>query len=197
MSGLIAIIILAALVVVVGYFWYAAIIQRRNKALEALSSVDVQLNLRHDLLPNVLKLANQFMAHERDLITRVTELRTVAQQTYDPAQAEQVKRHLEAEGELQAGLRRLFAVAENYPELRSSATIVQAQQTFNEVEGHIAAARRFYNAAVTQLNNSVQIFPGSFLAGFARVQEMPFFELADPSARATVNADDYIKVPGS
>ncbi|MCK9515348.1 MAG: LemA family protein [Ottowia sp.] len=189
-------IIVIVLALLAAYFWYATLIKRRNRAQEALSSIDVQLLKRHDLLPNVLKLANQFMAHERDLLNRLTELRTAARQTWDPTQADEVKRHLEAEGALQAQLRRLFAVAENYPELRSSETIVQAQQSFNEVEGHIAAARRFYNAAVTELNSAVQIFPGTVIARMAGVQALPYFELDEPAARKPVDADQYLHVPG-
>ena len=88
---------------------------------------------------------------------------------------------------------RFFAVAENYPDLKSQETMVTAQATSTEVEGHIAAARRFYNAAVTQLNNSVQIFPGNMIAGMAGVSEMPFFEETDEAAKAPVDASDYLK----
>ena len=88
---------------------------------------------------------------------------------------------------------RFFAVAENYPDLKSQETMVTAQATYTEVEGHIAAARRFYNAAVTQLNNSVQIFPGNMIAGMAGVSEMPFFEETDEAAKAPVDASDYLK----
>src|SRR5699024_7473813 len=178
------------LVLVVAYFWYVNLIKRRNGARQALSSIDVQLNKRHDLLPNTLKLARQFMSHERELMEEVIRLRGQAQQPYDPNQAEEVRRHLEAEGQLQMGLRKLFVVAENYPELRSSDTIIEAQRAFNEVEGHIAAARRFYNASVTRLNNAVEIFPGSLIASVVGVQGMPFFELEDPAMRQPVNVDD-------
>src|SRR5699024_5345957 len=146
--------------------------------------------------PNVLKLANQFMTHERDLLQRVTAQRTQAQAAYDEKNAGDVKKHLEAEGGLQQNLRHLFAVAEDYPELRSSETIVAAQKSFNEVEGHIAAARRFYNAAVTRLNNSVQIFPGTVIGRMAGVEEMPFFELEDKKERENVDVDSFLNVGG-
>ncbi len=196
MSLVIFLLVLLLVPVGICYLWYANIIKRRNRALEALSSIDVQLKKRHDLLPNVLKLANQFMTHERELLEKVTKLRTQAQQDYAPAKAGAVKQHLEAEGGLQAGLRQIFAVAENYPELRSSETIVEAQKSFNEVEGHIAAARRFYNSAVTRLNSSVQIFPGSAIAGMIGISAMPFFELEDPADRQNVDVDNYLDVAG-
>lgn len=185
-------IVLPILIVVVFYGWYVVLIRRRNRAREALSSIDVQLQKRHDLLPNILQLADQFMTHERELLTRVTELRNEAQKPYDPDQPEEVRRHLDAEGGLQKGLRQLFAVAEDYPELRSSETILEAQQTFSMVEGHISAARRFYNAAVTSLNNAVQIFPGSLIASAVGVRMMPFFEIEDEAVREPVKVSDYL-----
>jgi len=178
--------------IVIAYGWYVVLIRRRNRALEALSSIDVQLRKRHDLLPNILKLAERFMAHERDLLTRVTELRQEARRPYDATDSEAVRRHLEAERGLEAGLRQLFALAENYPELRSSQTVIEAQQAFARLEGHVAAARRFYNSAVADLNNAVQIFPGSLIARQARVEAMPFFELEDESLRQPIDASDYL-----
>ena len=178
--------------IVIAYGWYVVLIRRRNRALEALSSIDVQLRKRHDLLPNILKLAERFMAHERDLLTRVTELRQEARRPYDATDSEAVRRHLEAERGLEAGLRQLFALAENYPELRSSQTVIEAQQAFARVEGHVAAARRFYNSAVADLNHAVQIFPGSLIARQARVEAMPFFELEDDSLRQPIDASDYL-----
>lgn len=187
--------VIGPIVLVIGYIWYATLIRRRNRAQEALSSIDVQLRKRHDLLPNILKLADRFMAHERDLLTRVTDLRNQAQKPYDPNQQAEVREHLDAEGSLQAGVRQLFALAENYPELRSSETVVQAQETFNEVEGHISAARRFYNSAVTDLNSAIQVWPGPLIAGIAGVQAMPFFEIEDEAVRRPIDADSYINLP--
>lgn len=175
-----------------GYAWYISLITRRNTAKEALSSIDVQLRKRHDLLPNVLKLAQKFMSHERELLEQLTALRSKASAPYQPDDPDQVREHLEAERSLQAGIGRLFAVAENYPDLKSHETVVTAQETFTEVEGHISAARRFYNSAVTSLNNAVEIFPGSMIANIAGVKPMPFFEIEE-SARAPVNVDDFMK----
>lgn len=185
-------LIVLAVVLIGGYAWYATLISRRNRAREALSSIDVQLRKRHDLIPNVLKIAQRFMEHEKDLLTEVTELRARAMQDYDKSNPDEVKKHIEAERGLQAGMARIFATAEAYPELRSAETMVNAQETYSEVEGHIAAARRFYNAAVTDLNNSVEIFPGSVIANMAGVKPMPFYEIED-SARAPVDADAYLK----
>lgn len=182
---------LAAVILVGGYAWYATLISRRNRAREALSSIDVQLRKRHDLVPNVLKIASRFMAHEKDLLTEVTEQRARAMADYDKSDPTAVGAHIEAERRLQAGMVRLFATAEAYPDLRSAETMVNAQETYSEVEGHIAAARRFYNAAVTDLNNAAEIFPGNIIAGFAGVRPMPFYEIEE-SARAPVDAAAYL-----
>ena len=177
---------------IIGYIWYVSLITRRNKAREALSSIDVQLRKRHDLLPNILKLAQKFMGHEKALLEEITSLRSQAMAGYRREDPDAVRRHLEAERGLEAATLRLFAVAENYPELRSSETVLQAQQTFTEVEGHISAARRFYNAAVNDLNNAVEVFPGSIIAGIAKVRPLPFFEVEE-RVREPVNVDDYMK----
>lgn len=178
---------------VILYFWYAKIISRRNTARQALSSIDVQLKKRHDLLPNILKLAGRFMTHEKELLEGLTALRARVDAGYDPTDPEAVQAHLTAGQELQSGMARFFAVAESYPELRSAETISKAQDTFTEAEAHISAARRFYNAAVTDLNNAVEIFPGSIVAGWAKVKAMPFWEMEDTSHRAAVNVDDHLK----
>lgn len=175
------------------YFWYASIISRKNKALEALSSIDVQLQKRFDLVPNILKLAQRFMDHEKELLTRVVELRAKVQQPYSPTDPTELAAHLEASQALETGLGRLFALAENYPDLKSDATIIRAQETYEEVEGHISAARRYYNAAVSDLNNAVEIFPGSVIAGFARVKPMPFYEIENPEWRKPVDVDAVMR----
>ncbi|MEN3976545.1 LemA family protein [Emcibacter sp. SYSU 3D8] len=186
-------LIAVGVLVLVFYMLYVKLITRRNNAREALSTIDVQLRQRHDLIPNVVTLAQKFMTHERELLESVVAARTQAQQPYRSDDPNAVREHLKAEQQLSMGLGRLLAIAENYPELRSSETIVTAQRTLNEVEGHIAAARRFYNSSVTDLNNAVEIFPSSLVAGMVGVQKMPFYEVEDAAARAPVNVADHMK----
>jgi len=189
----IILVIVGILALVVGYGWYASLIQKRNKAREALSGIDVQLRKRFDLIPNILKIASRFMQHERELMTQITDLRTQALQTYDRGNAESVSGHLQAAGALQPAMMKLFAVAENYPQLKSDQNMLTAQHTYTEVEGHIAAARRAYNAAVTSLNNSVEIFPGSLIAAIAGVKGMPFYEETEAAARQPVDAAEFLQ----
>jgi LemA protein len=174
------------------YTWYIRIIGRRNQALQALSGIDVQLKQRWDLVPNILKLAARFMEHEKSLMSDITALRENAAPSYNPKDAEAVKHHLAASEALGQRMGQLMIKAENYPDMKSDQTMVQAMQTYNEVEAQIAAARRFYNASVTDLNNSVQIFPGNVLAKMAGIAEMPFYE-TDQVSRGSVNVDDFMK----
>lgn len=182
-------LVLAAVILVGGYAWYVSLITRRNEVREAMGSIDVQLRKRFDLLPNIVALAQKFMTHERELLEGLTALRAKVAAPYAKDDPAAVATHLEASRSLEAGMMRLFAVAENYPELRSAETVTRAQATFEEVEGNIAAARRFYNSAVTRLNNAVEIFPGAIIARIANVQPFPFYEVEDAAARAPVDVN--------
>jgi LemA protein len=188
------IIVWAAAIVsaVVLYSWYATIVKRRNRVAEALAGIDVQLTQRHDLIPNLLAIARKFMEHERALLDEIAALRSKAASfgnTTDPAAT---AGKFAAEGQLTAGLGRLFAVAENYPSLKSDGPMIEAQRGYQEVETNIAAARRFYNSAVGGLNNAIQIFPGPVLASLAGVAPPPPFFEASAAAREGVDAGQLL-----
>ncbi|PCI47775.1 MAG: LemA family protein [Alphaproteobacteria bacterium] len=178
-------------ILAIGYFWYVSLVGKRNGALEALSSIDVQLKKRHDLLPNILKIAKKFMDHEKEVLAKVTEMRSLAGKSYDRGNVDEVSGHLKAESGLQSAMMQFFAVAENYPDLKANQNMIRAQETFEEVEGHISAARRFYNSSVTSLNNAVQIFPGNIIANIANITAMPYFEMAEVEKKP-VDASDYL-----
>jgi LemA protein len=180
-------IILAAVLVGL-YVWYARIVARRNRVAEALADVDVQLNQRHDLVPNLLAIAKRFMEHERGLMDDITALRIKASQAVGETDPSKVGEKFAAENQLSAGLGKFFAVAENYPALKSDGPMIEAQKGYQEIETNIAAARRFYNSAVGDLRNAIQVFPGSLLAELAgAATPAPFFEAA-ADARAPVDA---------
>ena len=179
------------LVVIIAYLWYVSLVKKRNAGREALSGIDVQLKKRANVVPNILTIAKKFMDHEKSLLTEITELRTQVTNSYDTGDADEIKQHLAAAERLNSKMGQLMVTIENYPELKSDNTMLQAMQTYNEVEAHISAARRFYNAAVTELNNAVEIFPGSIIASMANIKVMPFYE-ADEAAKAPVNAGDYL-----
>ena len=173
------------------YFWYVSIITRRNKVREALSSVDVNLNQRHDLIPNIVALAGRYMEHERALLTDVTRLREEARNTA-PATVADAGKRFAIEGELGQKVGQLMVSMEAYPELKAERPVMEAQRTWTETEAQITAARRFYNAAVNQLNNAIQVFPGSIIAGVAGVAAMPFFE-APAEARVAPTVDSILR----
>lgn len=176
-----------ALALVIGYFWYATIVARRNKVNEALGSIDVHLRQRHELIPNVVRLAGRFMEHERGLMEAVTRLRVQADQALSGGAGER-QRLFEVENAISREVGRLLVAVENYPDLKSDTQMLEAQRTWTETEAQLTAAQRFYNAAVNQLNNAVQIFPGPVLARLAGVAAMPVFK-AEAEARVAPDVD--------
>ena len=183
----------AILSTVVLYSWYATIVKRRNRVAEALAGIDVQLTQRHDLIPNLLAIARKFMEHERGLLDEIAALRSKATSFGNTTDSAATAGRFAAEGQLAAGLGRLFAVAENYPSLKSDGPMIEAQRSYQEVETNIAAARRFYNAAVGGLNNAIQTFPGPLLARFAGVAKPPPFFEASAAAREAVDAGALLR----
>lgn len=177
---------------IICYIWYISLIKKRNNTREALSGIDVQLQKRSNLIPNILKIAQKFMEHERELLEEITELRSRVEDAYNKSSNTEVKEHFAVAEMLSKKMGQFNLAVEAYPDLKSDQTMIQAMQTYNEVEAQIAAARRFYNSAVTALNNGIQIFPGSIIAKFAGVSEMPFFE-AEEEAKKPVDAGDYLK----
>jgi LemA protein len=177
------------------YGLYASIVTKRNRVSEALASIDVQLTQRHDLIPNVLAIAKRFMEHERGLMDDVTALRTKAASSVGVQDPGKIAEKFAAENELGAQLGKLMAVAENYPALKSDGPMIEAQKTYAEVETNIAAARRFYNSAVGDLRNAVQIFPGVLVAGLAGAGSPPPFFEAAAGDRAPVDAASLLGAP--
>ena len=186
------IVIVLFLLTLLLYSLYAKIIKNKNKVHEALSGIDVQLKNRSNLIPNILEIANKFMEHEKELISNVTELRTKSNKTYDSNSAAAVKEHMQLASALDAQMGKLLISVEAYPDLKSDQTMQQAQLSYNEVETKIAAARRFYNAAVGQLNNSIEIFPGNVIAQYANASAMPFYEV-DKASKEPVDASSFLK----
>lgn len=185
------VIIIAFIIILLLYFLYARIIKNKNKAYEALAGIDVQLKNRSNLIPNILQIAKKFMEHEKELISNVTELRTKTDKDYDSNDAAAVKEHMQSASALGTQMGQLMISVEAYPDLKSDQTMQQAQLSYNEVETKIAAARRFYNSAVGQLNNSIEIFPGSIIARYANASVMPFYEV-DEASKVPVDASSIL-----
>lgn len=181
-------LVIIAVLSLILYLSYAGVIKARNQLDEALSGIDVQLKKRADLIPNVLKIAQKFMDHEEKIFTTITQLRTeVLKQAVGTAE------RFATEAELQNAVKQLIVSAENYPQLKSDATMVKAIESYQDVESNIAASRRFYNAALKELKNKVQIFPGSIFKAYAGdVNKFSYFQ-ATAAEKKNVNVDDYLK----
>ena len=192
-SDLLSLVVLVIIVlaIIVAYSFYVSLIKKKNKAKEAFSGIDVQLKKRYDLIPNVLIIANKFMEHERGLLEEITKLR--AQAAKLPADLNNAEQKLQLDNVISGKMGQLLVSVENYPQLKSDQTMITAMQTYNEQEEHIAAARRFYNSAVLDLNNAVEIFPGSLIAGMLAIKPLPFFEVENAQERKAINAADYMK----
>lgn len=186
--GSIIILVIVALVIGILYSIYVQLIQKKNKVKEAMSGVDVQLKKRYDLIPNILTIANKFMEHERGLIDDITKLRTQAAGLRSTSDT--ISEKINLDNAISEKMSQLMVNVENYPQLKSDQTMIQAMQTYAEVEEHIAAARRFYNSAVNELNNAVEIFPSSMFASAMGIAACPFFE-ASESERKAINASDF------
>ncbi len=181
-------IVILLLITAILYFTYAGVIRARNTLDEALSGIDVQLKQRADLIPEILTLAQKFMKHEKEIFTEITKLRTEAMK----APVGTAKR-FELEGKLQHQMRQLSITMENYPDVKSGTPIEEAMSTYRDVEGNIAAARRFYNAALKDLKNKIQIFPGSLFASYAGdISELTYFQATEEDKKK-VQVSDYLK----
>lgn len=185
---MIAILGVILVICVVLYISYVKVIKARHMVYEALSSIDVQLEKRHSVMPNLLTMAKKFMTHEKEVFEEITKLRTEAMNAASGS-AEKFK----AENALDEKLKNLLISVENYPQLKSDATMIEAMKAYQDVEENIAAARRFYNTSLRQLRDVTMIFPGTLFAGFAgETLQYAFFE-APESHKEPVNAIDYFK----
>jgi len=165
----------AALVIVVVVFVvvaYNGLVRLRVQSGSAWADIDVQLKRRHDLIPNLVETVKGYAAHESSTFEKVTEARTQALSARNPAARGQ------AEEALTLALRGLFAVAENYPQLRAVENFTQLQTQISEIEDQIQLARRYYNAVVRDLNIRVAQFPTNLVASFFSFQQREFFEMA-------------------
>ena len=173
----IILIVLAVLAVIYAVVTYNSLVRLRNQAEEAFSDIDVQLKRRHDLIPNLVETVKGYAAHERQVFENVTRARANAVAAQGPEQ------QATAENALSGALRQLFAVAENYPDLKASQNFLELQNELTDTEDKIQAARRFYNMTVRDLNVKIEQFPSSLVARFANAQKREFFELEDVRER--------------
>jgi LemA protein len=174
------VLVIVALVLVVAILLvtlYNRLVRLRNRAENAWAQVDVQLRRRYDLIPNLVETVKGYASHERATFEVVTKARTAAQQ------AQTVQEQAKAENMLTQAIGRLFAVAEQYPELRATENFQQLQTQLEETEGKIAVSRQVYNDAVLTYDTALETVPTNIVGNMFRFQVREYFEVEEPAAR--------------
>jgi LemA protein len=159
---------------------YNGLITLKNRVDEAWSDIDVQLKRRYDLIPNLVNTVKGYATHEKELFERVTAARTAAMSAGSPAEKQ------DAENALSGTLKTLFAVSENYPDLKANQNFLELQRELTDTEDKIQASRRFYNGNVRDFNTKLQVFPTNLMAGMLGFVAREFFA-AEESERENVN----------
>lgn len=167
------VVLLVATVVV----FYNSLVSLKNRAQEAWADIDVQLKRRYDLIPNLVNIVKGYATHERELFEKVTQARTAAMSAQGIAQKAQ------AENALAGALKSLFAVSENYPDLKASTNFLELQRELTDTEDKIQAARRFYNANVRDLAIKIESFPSNIAAKIFGFKKMELFEITEPAQK--------------
>jgi len=180
MPGLAIFLILIVIVLVIAVGFYNTLISLRNRCDNAWSQVDVQLRRRYDLIPNLVETVKGYAKHEREVFERVTEARSKAMD------APTVKEQGQAENQLAGALKTLFAVAENYPELKANQNFLMLQEELAGTEGKVAYARQFYNDSVMKFNVRQQVFPSSVIARMFNFKEKEYFDIGEEAAKGPV-----------
>ncbi len=152
---------------------YNSLISLRNRTKEAWSDIDVQLKRRYNLIPNLVDTVKGYASHEKELLEKVTQARAQA------INAQTVEEQSQAENALSSTLKSLFAVSENYPDLKASANFLELQRELRDTEDKIQAARRFYNGNVRDLNTKIETFPSSIIASVFSFKKKDFFEIEE------------------
>jgi LemA protein len=164
-------------IVVVALIWavsvYNGLIAMRQRVSQSFADIDVQLKQRHDLVPNLVETVKGYAAHERGTLDAVVQARNAA------VAAPGVEQRVAAENMLSGALRQLFALSENYPNLKANTNFQQLQSDLSDIENKLAASRRFFNNAVQEYNTGIQQFPAAMFAAALGFQPQTFFDLGD------------------
>lgn len=184
----IVVLVLVVAPVLMGVGVYNRLVSLRNRFENAFSQIDVQLKRRYDLIPNLVETAKGYMKHERETLEAVIQARNQAvsadqEAAQNPRDPEAMRRLGGAEGRLSGALGRLFAVAENYPDLKANQNMMALQEELTSTENKIAFARQAYNDAVTRYNTRRESFPDVIVANTFNFQEAPLFEIESPEER--------------
>jgi LemA protein len=173
-TSTIVIIVAAVLLLIIIVSMYNGLVRKRNEVDNAFGGMDVQLKKRYDLIPNLVATVKQYAAHEKDLLEKVTELRSKAT-SGNLSSDEKVA----VDNQISAGMKGLMVAVEGYPDLKANENFMNLQRTLNEVESQISAARRTYNAVITDFNNAIQSFPSNIIAGMMHLKRKEVFVIPE------------------
>jgi LemA protein len=182
--ALIVVIVVIVVAVIFVIALYNGLVQRRLRIDEAFAQIEVQLKRRHDLIPNLVNAVKGYMGFEQKVLTDVTNARAAAVAAGAQGPAQQAA----AENVLTGALRSLFAVVENYPELKANENVLSLQEQLTTTENQIAFSRQHYNASVLDYNTAIQVFPAVLIAGIFGFTKRDFFD-AEPEASAVPTVD--------
>ena len=180
MGALVVLLVIIGVVIVAAVGIYNGLVVLRNRCENGWSQIDVQLKRRYDLIPNLVETVKGYAKHEREVFEKVTAARTSA------INAGTVKDQAQAENMLSGALKTMFAVAENYPELKANQNFLMLQEELAGTESKIAYARQFYNDTVMKFNQKQQVFPASVIANMFSFKEKEYFEIEEPAAKEPV-----------
>lgn len=159
---------------------YNSLVTLKNKVDEGWADIDTQLKRRYDLIPNMVETVKGYAKHEKSTFEEVTKARTMAMGANTPEE------RANAENMLTGALKSLFAVAENYPELKANQNFLELQNTLKEIEEHLQLSRRYYNSTVRDFNTKIEVFPNNLLAGMFGFTKRQYFEIDRPEERENV-----------
>ena len=179
------IIIVVIIVVISGMFisGYNGFVQLKNSVEEAFSTMDVYLKRRYDLIPNLVETVKGYASHESRTFEKVVEARSMI------TNAGSVQERTDSENLLTGALKSLFAIAENYPQLKADSSFLNLQQQLAEIETDILQSRKYYNGVVRAMNTKVEMFPTNIIASIFNFKRYPFFIVGDEAERQNVKVD--------
>lgn len=174
-------IIALLLIFIIGI--YNGLVTARQKVKNAWSQIDVQLQRRFDLIPNLVETVKGYMSHENEVLTKIAELRT------SWANATTVSAKADLDNQLTGALKTIMAVSENYPELKANINFSELQEELRNTENKISFSRQFYNDSTTMYNTKLEVFPSNIIAGMFNFKPEELFKVDDPEARKNVKVD--------
>jgi len=180
---MIALIVIAVIVILIALFvmgTYNGLVKSRNSIEEAFSTMDVYLKKRFDLIPNLVETVKGYAKHESQTLENVIAMRNAA------GNAATMQDRMQAEGSLSGAVRNIFALAENYPDLKANTNFLDLQNQLGGIENDIANSRKYYNAVVKEFNNKCEMFPSSIIANMFGFKKAYMYEVADAAERENV-----------